>query len=196
MSAEPIPFWRCQRSERTQVERRLLAALASTFLKGGADAPDLWMHRNRQQFSPRFVPGEFTEPLFPCRTIMIIPYVTHLVEHLQVYLGRGYYVRMANFRWILLKRLSSDRQPLRMLFRTHTIADVKPLEVLARVRASLGEFTWSPFGANCHSVTTWQLRGTRYTMNNPVFGLSLCAMALVAIMTFAIVVLLLHRRKR
>ncbi len=155
------PFWTVVTNDRARNERVILECMfRRKEYEGTVDLPDCWMHRDRSRFSKRFEPGHFDIPMYPCRTVMSTPHFHDLIDHHQLYVGDGMYVRMYQFRTVQLGFLPTERSVSRKLFRVIAHASASPKHVMARVVVSLGDFSWSPQGANCHSVTTWQLFGS------------------------------------
>ena len=158
---ENEPFWAVVPTPRSEHERLLLQCILRQKLRDNAmDLPDCWMHKDRSRFSSAFIAGQFDIPMYPCRTVMSTPHFNDTIDHHQLYVGNGMYVRMFQFRSVQLGFLPSERSELsRKLFRVVSHPKAEPEQVMRRVIASLGNFSWSPRHANCHSVTTWQLFG-------------------------------------
>jgi hypothetical protein len=157
---DDIPFWTAVSNSRAEDERTLLQCMLRRKLREGSlDSPDCWMHRDRSRFSNALVAGQFDIPMYPCRTVMSTPHFNDTIDHHQLYVGNGMYVRMYQFRTVQLGFLPEERSVSRKLFRVVSYPKARPEQVMRRVILSLGDFSWSPRGANCHSVTTWQLFG-------------------------------------
>lgn len=155
------PFWSVKDTDIAKTQRHLLQTWTEILQRTPAvfQHADAYLSHDGKCFHKERKPS--STPLFPMQTVLMCRNaLAPIVDHWQVYMGYGVCLS-ADIRGVRLVYITKWDRPTRAgKFQVKYVV-TDPAALLHRAQQALGDYIWTPWLANCHTVSCWIVLGTR-----------------------------------